>query len=101
MYIPGFTAAAASTDPITSSAAYTISIRRCGRCCANCTANTVPAAYAAFARPELKLIICKLIPSCLAMIGVNGASAADNARYGINANITITATAAYRPARGP
>jgi hypothetical protein len=35
------------------------------------------------------------------MIGVKGPSAADKAKYGINANITIVATAEYRPARGP
>jgi hypothetical protein len=39
--------------------------------------------------------------SCLLMMGVNGPSAADNAKYGINANITIVATAEYRPASGP
>ena len=39
--------------------------------------------------------------SCLAMIGVSGPSAADSARYGISANITIAATAGYRPASGP
>ena len=39
--------------------------------------------------------------SCLAMIGVNGPSAADKARYGTSANMTMAATAGYRPASGP
>ncbi len=35
------------------------------------------------------------------MIGVSGPSAADSARYGISASITMAATAGYRPASGP
>src|SRR5438445_799062 len=37
----------------------------------------------------------------LVMNGVIGPSAADSARYGISANITIAAAAGYRPASGP
>jgi len=39
--------------------------------------------------------------SCSEMIGTSGSSAADSARYGINAKVTMAATAGYRPARGP
>ena len=42
-----------------------------------------------------------LMCSCLPMIGVSGPSAAESARYGISASITIDATATYRPASGP
>src|SRR5579875_2952734 len=35
------------------------------------------------------------------MIGVIGPMAADRARYGISADMTIAAAAGYRPARGP
>ena len=45
-------------------------------------------------QPELKLSVCMLMSSCPPMIGVSGSSADDSARYGINANITIAATAA-------
>ena len=44
MYMPASCADAVSTDPTTSNAAYTTSILRCGRCCANWTASTVPTA---------------------------------------------------------
>ena len=39
--------------------------------------------------------------SCSEMIGTSGSSAADSARYGISASVTMAATAGYRPARGP
>ena len=39
--------------------------------------------------------------SCSEMIGTSGSSAADSARYGISASVTMAATAGYRPASGP
>ncbi len=43
--------------------------------------------------PKPRLIVCRVMCSCRAMIGVSGCSAADSARNGISAHITIAATA--------
>jgi hypothetical protein len=43
--------------------------------------------------PEVRLIACRLICRSLAMIGVIGCSAAESARYGTRAKITIAAAA--------
>ena len=43
--------------------------------------------------PSARLIVCALMCRSLMMNGVTGPSAADSARYGISANITIAAAA--------
>ena len=43
------------------------------------------------------MLMCRLFPT----IDVSGTSAADSARYGIRAKITISAAAPYTPASGP
>ena len=54
---------------------------------------TVPAAYAALAMPDPTLIACGLMCRSRPMSGVTGPIAAESARYGIRANITIAAAA--------
>jgi hypothetical protein len=80
MNIAGPVAAAASTEPIKSPLPYASSSRRCGSSCASWTASTVPTAYPALARPKVRPIDWGLMCSWLAMIGVNGCSAADRPR---------------------
>ncbi len=94
MNIAGLDAAAVRIEPITSTTAYSTIIRRWGKCWANWTASTVPIAYPALARPEPRVIVCRLMWSWRAMIGVNGWSAADKARNGTSANTTIAAAGA-------
>ena len=43
--------------------------------------------------PEPRLIVCVLMWRSRPMSGVTGPTAAESARYGISANITIAATA--------